>query len=220
VSYPCATSSSPPDHERCRRRYRELAASYDADTAAGAPYRRRSVDRLGLRRGDTVLDVGCGTGLNFALIEQPIGPEGRLVGVDLCPEMLARARACSERHGWANVTLVEAPAEAMDAGVRADAALLCGTHDILRSPAALANVVRHVRPGGRVVAAGPKWAPWWHPAAAWINAWTWTLNRDYVTTFEGFLRPWSHLERLLGELEVEEAFFGGGYVATGTVPEA
>jgi hypothetical protein len=114
------------------------------------------------------------------------------------------------------VTVVAVPAEEADVPFAADAALLCGTHDILRSDAALANVLRHVRPGGRVVAGGPKWAPWWRPGAAAMNVWTWQLNRPYVTTFEGFDRPWTRLARLLGDLDVEEVLFGAGFIASGT----
>jgi ubiquinone/menaquinone biosynthesis C-methylase UbiE len=49
---------------------------------------RRAVDRLAPEPGQSVLDVGCGTGLSFELIEEGIGPAGRLVGVELSPEML------------------------------------------------------------------------------------------------------------------------------------
>ncbi len=208
-----------PDPRRCRQRYGETARDYDASTAMGDAYRRQTVARLAPAPGEVVLDVGCGTGLNFALLQAPIGPTGAIVGIDVSPQMLARARRRSDRHGWRNVTLLEGAVEDVDVQVRADAALLCGTHDILRSPAALENVVRHIRPGGRIVAAGPKWAPWWWPAAPAMNLWTWQLNRDYVTTFEGFGRPWSHLERLVGPVEVEEVFFGGGYIATARLPE-
>jgi hypothetical protein len=47
--------------------------------------------------------------------------------------------------------------------------------------------------------------------------WTWQVNRPYVTTFEGFHRPWSVLERLLGDVAVREVMFGGGYIAAATV---
>jgi demethylmenaquinone methyltransferase/2-methoxy-6-polyprenyl-1,4-benzoquinol methylase len=49
-------------------------------------YRLRAVDLLRLKRGDCVVDLGCGTGLNFDLLVERIGPEGRLIGVDLSPE--------------------------------------------------------------------------------------------------------------------------------------
>jgi SAM-dependent methyltransferase len=208
----------PPNPRVAQERYRELAADYDQRTAAGAPYRRRTVERLMLRAGDIVLDVGCGTGLNFARLEQGIGAEGRLVGIDLSPDMLLRARRRAERHGWTNITLIEAATEDAAIPAAADAALLCATHDILRSPRALEHVLRHVRPGGRIVAGGPKFLPGWRPDRIPIDLFTFQSNRAYVTTFEGFDRPWSHLGQLLPDLKVRDVLFGAGYVATGTRP--
>jgi ubiquinone/menaquinone biosynthesis C-methylase UbiE len=208
-----------PNGALCRQRYGQAAEGYDAMTAMGSPYRRQTVHRLAPQPGETVLDVGCGTGLNFPLLAGPLGADGTIVGIDLSPHMLGRARERANRHQWRNVRLLEGAVEDVEIPMQADAALLCGTHDILRSPEALAHVVAHVRPGGRVVAAGPKWAPWWWPGAPAINAWTWQLNKDYVTTFEGFGRPWSHLARLVTGLEVEDVFYGGGYIAAGRVPE-
>jgi demethylmenaquinone methyltransferase/2-methoxy-6-polyprenyl-1,4-benzoquinol methylase len=66
-------------------------------------YRLRAVDLLRLKRGDCVVDLGCGTGLNFDLLVERIGPEGRLIGVDLSPEMLAGARERAQRSGWSNI---------------------------------------------------------------------------------------------------------------------
>lgn len=54
-----------------------------------------------------MLDVACGTGASFALIEQRIGPSGDLVGVDVTPQMLDQARARVARAGWTNVRLRE-----------------------------------------------------------------------------------------------------------------
>jgi ubiquinone/menaquinone biosynthesis C-methylase UbiE len=217
LSAPLAAARAP-SAALARERYRGQAGRYDIATAAGGPYRHDAVRRLRPRAGEVVLDVGCGTGLNFAEIEQGIGPEGRLVGIDCSPEMLARARERSARCGWDNVTLIEAPAEAAEAPLQADAALLCGTHDILRSPVALRNILRQLKPGARIVAGGPKWAQPWQPGAPLLNLYTWQLNRSYVTTFEGFDRPWSHLAGAVPDLAVEEVFFGGGYIAAGRRP--
>jgi demethylmenaquinone methyltransferase/2-methoxy-6-polyprenyl-1,4-benzoquinol methylase len=207
---------SAPDRRLALRSYRGVADDYDLLTIFGEPYRRRAVDALRLRPGAAVLDVGCGTGLNFPLLRDAVGARGRLVGIEQSPDMIARA---GERLGPAvDVTLIEAPAEEADVPLRADAALFCGTHDILRSERALRNVLRQLRPGARVVAGGAKWAPWWQPGSAVLNLWTWQVNLPYVTTFEGFERPWSLLERLLPGLVVEEVLLGGGYIAAGTVP--
>jgi ubiquinone/menaquinone biosynthesis C-methylase UbiE len=208
----------PPNPSLARQRYRELAADYDQRTAAGEPYRRRTVARLVLRAGDVVLDVGCGTGLNFAGLEEQIGDEGRLVGIDVSPDMLLRARRRAERHGWTNITLIETATEDAAIPAVADAALLCATHDILRSPRALEAVLRQVRPRGQIVAGGPKFVPRWRPDRITTDLFTFQANRDFVTTFEGFDRPWSHLSQLIPDLKVRDVLFGAGYIATGTRP--
>jgi SAM-dependent methyltransferase len=205
----------PPDLHLAVERYARIAGSYDRRTACGSSYRDSAVEALAPQPGETVLDVGCGTGLNFALVEEGIGPRGRLIGIDPSAEMLDLARVRVEENGWRNVVLVNAAAEDADPPP-ADAALLCGVHDVMRSPGALANIVAHVRPGGRIVAGGAKWAPWWRPGAMALNLSTLSLNRDCVTTFEGFDRPWDRLAPLVADLEVEEVWFGGGYIARAT----
>jgi demethylmenaquinone methyltransferase/2-methoxy-6-polyprenyl-1,4-benzoquinol methylase len=196
-----------------------VAAGYDLCTAFGQPYRDRAVKTLAPAAGSVVLDVGCGTGLNFAGLQEAIGPRGRLIGIDRSSQMLAGARERVQRHGWDNVTLLEGAVEDVAVPVLADAALLCAVHDILRSPAGLANVLGHVRPGGRVVAVGAKWVPYWRPESLLINPYTWLANRDYVTTFDGFDAPWSHLARLVAEPSIdEELCFGAGFLAVGTRP--
>ena len=86
--------------------YRKKAKRYDITSrfypVPGYPQRAqrlRAVQALGLRRGDSVVDVACGTGLNFPLIEEAVGPEGRIVGVDLTDAMLAQAQHRIETNG-------------------------------------------------------------------------------------------------------------------------
>ena len=97
--------------------YRKKAKHYDLTSrlypAPGYPQRAqrlRAVTALRLRAGDTVVDMACGTGLNFALIQAAIGPSGRIVGVDLTDAMLAQAQDRIEVNGWSNVSLVQSDA--------------------------------------------------------------------------------------------------------------
>jgi acyl dehydratase/ubiquinone/menaquinone biosynthesis C-methylase UbiE len=210
-----------PDHDTLSvpALYRRVAGSFDLSTAWLEPYRRRAVSQLRLQPGDVVVDVGCGTGMSFAPIQAAIGPTGRLVGIEPSPEMLAAARSRVGDAGWDNVTLLAARAEEATLPEPADAVLFAFTHDVVRSPAALANVLGQVRPGGRLAATGPKWSAF----APQLNPLVWQVARQFVTTFDGFRRPWAELERAVPDLAVEEAYFGCVYLAWGEVtgwPEA
>jgi SAM-dependent methyltransferase len=207
-----------PDPARSVRSYGAMAPSYEWRTTSGDHARRELVERLAPRPGEAILDVGCGTGRNFDWIQQRIGPEGRLIGIEPSPQMLARAEALVQRRGWTNVELVCARAEDATVAATVDAAILCAVHDVMRSPTALANVLEHIREDGRIVAGGPRWVPWRRSGAISLNLSTWQLNRECVSTFEGFQRPWSRLAELVPELLVEERYRGGGYIASATRP--
>jgi SAM-dependent methyltransferase len=211
-----AVGGAAPDRDRALTDYGAMAGNYELRTASGDQWRREIVVSLAPRPGEVVLDVGCGTGRNFEQIQQRIGPGGRLIGIEQSPEMLAQAQALVRRRGWTNVELQCASAEEAVIPATVDAALLCAVHDVMRSPAALAHVLSHVREGGRIVAGGAKWAPWRRSGAISLNVSTWRLNRECVSTFEGFGRPWSHLAALVDDLRVEDMYFGGGYLASGT----
>jgi hypothetical protein len=97
--------------------------------------------------------------------------------------------------------------------VRADAALFHFTHDILRRPEAIANVLAHLKPGARVVASGLKWA-----APSLLRPINWLVlpaALRSVTSLEGMDRPWQLLEEQIGPMDVESQLLGGAYVASG-----
>ena len=71
------------------------------------PYRQVAVQALHLRPRLTVLDIGCGTGLNFELILNMIGNHGTLIGIDSSTKMLNRARQKVDRQRWGNVHLLQ-----------------------------------------------------------------------------------------------------------------
>lgn len=195
--------------------YAEHAVSYDQDTSVHDRWRRSLVDALPLQPGDTVLDVGCGTGLCFPHLLDRIGPSGAIIGLDPAPEMLALARVKVDVHGWTGVNLIEASAEEADIPGLADATLFSAVHDVLQSPTALDNVFGHLRPGAAVAAMGGKWpAPWQLPLSVYVRS----LHASYIRDFAGFDRPWRLLERRLDGFRVTELALGSGYLVTGHVP--
>ena len=203
---------SAPDPQLALARYRAHARGYDASAARTMPLRRRTVARLALEPGQTVLDVACGTGLSFPLLHAGVGEGGRIVGVELSPDMLALARQRCARDGWRNVTLIESAMETAEIPGPVDAILCNFTHDVLRSPPALARIFAAARPGARVAVAGMKLAPWWlSPANIVVRA----KARPYMTTLEGLRRPWDLLEGHLASFAWEPVLYGTGYVGWG-----
>ncbi|MDP3823816.1 MAG: class I SAM-dependent methyltransferase [Burkholderiales bacterium] len=204
----------PPDHSAALAQYRRRAGVYDIELALFEPVRQRAVERLALNTGDVVFDVGCGTGLSLPLLQPLIGAKGRIVGIEQSPEMMQLARERVARHGWNNVELIEAPVEAARVKAHADAALFHFTHDILREPLAIDNVLRHLRPGARVVASGLQWAPFW----AWpVNLFVLGAARYSVTSLAGLGSPWSLLAKHLSNLQVEKVMAGGVFIAGGVL---
>ncbi len=211
------TGDAGPDREAAIAQYRRRAQVYDLELAAFEPVRRQTVARLALSPGDTVLDLGCGTGLSLDLLVSAVGPHGRVFGLEQCEAMLDLARDRVVRHGWRNVTLVGASVQSADlrgAGLDrpADAAIFHFTHDILQSPTALAHVARHLRAGATVAAAGLQWAPWW----CWpVNFFVWPAALHSVSSLQGLDRPWRLLADWTTGLEVEPILGGGGFLAGG-----
>jgi demethylmenaquinone methyltransferase/2-methoxy-6-polyprenyl-1,4-benzoquinol methylase len=205
---------SAPDPQLAIARYRAHAPGYDTSAARTMALRRRTVAKLALQPGETVLDVACGTGLSFALLREGVGESGHIVGVELSPDMLALARERCAREGWRSVTLIESAMETAEIPGPIDAILFNFTHDVLRSPPALARILAAARPGARVAVAGMKLAPWWlAPANLIVRA----QARPYMTTFEGLRRPWDLLERHLASFARESVLYGTGYIGWGTV---
>lgn len=201
--------------------YRRRAARYDRTARLyrllgfreGA-WRRLAVQTLRLSPGDTVVDMGCGTGLNFPLLEERVGPAGRIVGVDLTDAMLEKARDRVDREGWANVELVRSDA--------ADYAFPAGVDGIL-STCALTLVPEYddviargcdaLRPGGRLAvfdlkepACWPEWA---------IRAYV-AISRPFAVTRDlGERKPWESIARRFPVHAMVELYGGAAYVAVG-----
>jgi ubiquinone/menaquinone biosynthesis C-methylase UbiE len=206
--------------------YRKKAKHYDITSqfypVPGYPqraHRRRAVQSLGLRRGDSVVDIACGTGLNFSLIEQLIGPDGRIVGVDLTDAMLAQAQRRIETNGWSNISLVQADAAEFDFPTEVDAIL--STYALSHVPEC-GEVIAH---GAAALSRGGRWVvldlkvP--DNAPRWLAQLGIALARPFGSIDEWIVRrPWEAIrepmQTRLADLSWTELFFGTAFLAAGS----
>ncbi len=203
------------------RRYESAVRLFDLFRPIGfdiPAWREEAVRALQLKRGDTVVDIGCGTGLNFPLLQETIGTQGQIIGVDLSAAMLEQARGRVAGSGWHNVELVCGDAAQFDfprgvAGVLSTFALIlvpeCG--QVVR------NACQALVPGGRLVVLDMAWPAAW---PGWFRHLLFFLRSYGVTDEVLRRRPWETIWKAVEESLVDTTrkvfFMGGFYLAAGT----
>ena len=102
--------------------------------------------------GATVVDLGCGAGTDLLIAAQMVGASGSVVGVDMTPTMLERARASAAAMGLANVAVQQSLIESLPlADESADVVISNGVIDLVPDKdAVFAEIDRVLRPGGRL----------------------------------------------------------------------
>jgi demethylmenaquinone methyltransferase/2-methoxy-6-polyprenyl-1,4-benzoquinol methylase len=203
-------------YDKRAKNYDRLSRFYDwlEGSEKFPSYTKRAIDLLNLSAGDTVLEIGCGTGLNFSLMQAKLGPGGRLIGVDLSGNMLAKAKNRVEKEGWSNVELVQSDAAAFKfpSGLKGIFSCLAITlipeyRDVIKRGAdALA-------PGGRFVIMDLKapshWPRWRLCLAAW-------MNRPFGVRLDMADRhPWEAIEEHLAKVSFVELHDGLVYISCG-----
>jgi arsenite methyltransferase len=105
-----------------------------------------------LSLGERVLDLGSGAGTDSLVAAQMVGPEGRVTGIDMTSEMLAKARAAAAEMGAANVEFIESEAERLPSGDESfDVVISNGVIDLIPDKEAVfSELFRVLTPGGRI----------------------------------------------------------------------
>lgn len=105
-----------------------------------------------LSPGEQVLDLGSGAGTDSLIAAQMVGAQGRVTGIDMTPEMLAKARAAAAEMGAVNVEFVESEAERLPFPDKSFAVVISnGVIDLIPDKdAVFAELFRVLRPGGRI----------------------------------------------------------------------
>lgn len=207
------------DRNTVRRRYDRLAGYiplFDRLLFLPRDLRRRAVDSLGLSRGDSVLEIGCGTGNSFAYLYDAVGPQGRIYGVDLSPGMLSRAkRRCNANH-WRNIELCECDAAEYTAPTPLDGVLFALSYNTMpEHRTVLRNAWDQLRPGGWLVIMDAKLPP--GPAAQLLLPFSiWLMKHTLLGN--PLIRPWHELAAIAEHVEMSRFRFGSYYFCRGTKP--
>ncbi len=204
--------------------YSQRARDYDRDVAwllLGMQRRLRhyAVQKLNLQGGETVLDVACGTGLNFPAIEAAIGPEGRLIGFDYTAAMLEQARKRVEQQGWLNVHLLQGDVMELMLSKPVDAVLCTFAVGLFPNPRrAIERMIAALRPDGRIVIVDFKLSQRWYGFV--INPIAKRIARRWVPDVNAYFaaQPWRDSRQLVSECGYEEQLGGILYLAWGVKP--
>jgi ubiquinone/menaquinone biosynthesis C-methylase UbiE len=213
-------------HEHLIETYRKKARHYDLTSrlypVPGYPQRAQriqTVQALRLRPGDTVVDMACGTGLNFGLLQRAVGPRGRIIGVDLTDAMLAHAQLRVDANGWSNVSLVQSDATSFEfpAGVGG----IMSTYALSQVPE-VAEVIAH---GAAALSEGRRWAVLDLKVPDRTPGWLTQLGTATVRPFAWIdewvmRRPWAAIRTAmqdeLADPSWTELFFGSAFLAAGS----
>lgn len=201
--------------------YRKRAANYDRSANLyyligfrEFKYRKLAAQKLQLKSGDTVVEIGCGTGLNFPLLVRAVGPEGKVIGVDLTDKMLAIARQRVAKNNWANVELVQIDATQYSFPDNING--IISTFAITLIPEfeeIIGRGAKALAPKGRMVIADLRKPDRWPLPIVKIMTW---LTRPFGTSLEIALRkPWEAMEKYLANTAITKLYGGFAYISWG-----
>ena len=178
-------------------------------------YRLLAIKKLSLQRGNCVIELGCGTGLNFPFLMEQIGPEGRLIGIDLTPGMLDIAQERVGRSSWKNVELVQSDIVAYDFPEGINGVLATGLFGYIPEyDRVIKAASQSLVPGGHLSILDGK-QPENLPSRLFKIVLK--LGGPFGYTPEYFnVRPWESVERYFKETSIEKKYGGMIYILSGT----
>jgi demethylmenaquinone methyltransferase/2-methoxy-6-polyprenyl-1,4-benzoquinol methylase len=214
---------SPPHDDwtdRVRSVYDRTARGYDLALSAfpafgfrSGAYRRHAIDALRARPGDTVLDIGCGTGRNLPILAQRVGEGGRVIGLDVSSGALDRAR--QRTRDLPQVELVQADALTADLGTP-DRVLATFSLSMMPDPeAVIERAVGALDHGGRIAVLDFRIPRDW---PALVQTAAFALAEPLGETWEMARRDLRPVLHRHAPLDTDRSFFFGGATLGAGVP--
>lgn len=177
-------------------------------------YRHKAIKALNLHQGDTVVELGCGTGLNFPLLEKEVGAQGRIIGVDLTDAMLDKARQRTIQNGWSNVELAQSDVALYQFPSGIDGVI--STFALTLSPEfdkIIQNGCKALNPAKRFVILDFKMPSGWLSRLAPLAVF---LTRPFgVTRDLADRHPWESIGKYMKNTSLVEFYGGFIYIAMG-----
>lgn len=177
--------------------------------------RHKAVETLRIRKGDNVLEIGCGTGRNLALLSEAVGVNGTVYGIDVSEEMLIRAEMLRERKNLSNLSLACTDASKYTLPEKINSALFSLSYAVMiNRMEVLADIWNRLQPGGRVVIMDAQFPPG-------IAGKIMVPFRPFVTMFlkatvigNPYIKPVEELHEVTGvKVEVKEMSMKSYFIA-------
>ena len=180
-------------------------------------YRRLVIEALAPQPGDTIIEIGCGTGMNFPLLQEKLGPEGKIIGVDLSEAMLKRSEYRISAAGWKNVELIHSSAADYAFPDVVDGIIATGV--LTYEP----DYDKVIEQGTRALASGKRWVVFdYKMPTGWfrhfVPLFAWTFRSFGISTALFERKPWESIKRHLHNAKIQEFYFGLIFIASGEAP--
>jgi ubiquinone/menaquinone biosynthesis C-methylase UbiE len=178
--------------------------------------RKKAVTDLGLSRGDSVLEIGCGTGRNFPYLRDAVGPAGKIYGVDISTGMLGKARELRDANHWHNIELSECDADEYTAPTLVDGVLFSLSYNTMpHHRAVLRRAWQQLRPGGRLVIMDAKVPSGWGgrlilPFSLWLM--------KHTVLGNPLIHPWKELAAVSERVDMQEWLFNSYFICCAMKP--
>jgi ubiquinone/menaquinone biosynthesis C-methylase UbiE len=201
--------------------YRKRASNYDLSANLyyligfrESKYRKLAISKLNLTEGDTVVEIGCGTGLNFEYVLNDVGAHGNLIGIDLTDAMLEKAKQRVKINNWDNVELIQEDAaeyvfpDYINAAYSTFALTLVPEYEEI-----ISNIEKSLQVGGKLVILDLKKPDKW---PLWLVKCAVLITRPFGVSLDLADRKlWKVMEKYFANVEMQEIYGGFVYIAVG-----